>query len=106
MRRHYYAGAPLALEMSWDNVTATERVLIGKDLFNRQEPQGVVPAYRWQRARSAGGWTLLGTMVAPGFVPDGFELREDWTPDIDYYRDRLGVLRRMQDKDIFNVDVM
>lgn len=73
----------MTLEMSWDNGTATERVLLGGDVFDGQEPQGVVPAYRWQRARSEGDWTLLGTTVAPGFVPDGFEMREDWMPKSD-----------------------
>lgn len=79
--RHHYAGASFTLEMSWNNGTATERVLLGDDIFGGQEPQGVVPAYRWQRARSEGDWTLLGTTVAPGFLESGFEMRQDWTPD-------------------------
>lgn len=81
--RHYYAGAPLTLEMSWDNGTATEQVLLGGDIFEGQEPQSVVPEYRWQRARSKGDWTLLGTTVAPAFVPEGFEMRENWMPNGD-----------------------
>ena len=81
MRRHHYAGAPLTLELSWDNGSATDRVLLGDAVFRGQEPQGVVPARRWQRARSEGDWTLVGTTVAPGFVESGFEMREDWGPD-------------------------
>lgn len=67
--------------MSWDNGTATERVLLGDDIFEGQVPQGVVAAHRWQRARSKGEWTLVGTTVAPGFVESGFEMREAWMPD-------------------------
>lgn len=71
----------MTLEMSWDNGTATERVLLGSDIFGGQAPQAAIPAYRWQRARSEGEWTLVGTTVAPGFVEDGFEMRKDWMPD-------------------------
>ncbi|KAF3035110.1 hypothetical protein E8E12_004741 [Didymella heteroderae] len=70
--RRYYAGAPLTLEMSWDNGIETKRVLLGGEIFDGLEPQGIVPACRWQRARSEGDWTSLGTTVAPEFVPDGF----------------------------------
>ncbi|KAF2631792.1 hypothetical protein BU25DRAFT_407435 [Macroventuria anomochaeta] len=75
---HHYAGAVLTLEMSWGNGTATERVLLGDDIFGGQEPQGIVPAHRWQRVRSLGEWTLVGTTMAPGFAENGFEMREDW----------------------------
>lgn len=79
--RHHYAGAPLTLEMLWDDGTVTESVLLGNDIFDGQVPQAVVSALRWQRARSEGEWTLVGTTVAPGFVESGFELRRDWMPD-------------------------
>lgn len=76
--------------MSWDNGTVTGRALVGGEVFDGQEPQGVVPAYRWQRARSEGDWTLLGTTVAPGFVPDGFEMKQDWSPDDGCWRQQCG----------------
>lgn len=69
------------LEMSWDNGTATEQVLLSGDVFDGQEPQGVVPRCRWQRVRSEGDWTLLGTTVAPGFGESEFEMRGDRIPD-------------------------
>ena len=36
--------------------------------------QVVVPAGRWQAARSLGGWTLVSCTVSPGFRFDSFEL--------------------------------
>lgn len=42
----------------------------------------MVPAGAWQRARSLGAYTLVGTTMAPGIDVDGFELaHEGWEPD-------------------------
>ncbi|EMD95089.1 hypothetical protein COCC4DRAFT_151581 [Bipolaris maydis ATCC 48331] len=71
---HYYAGAPLKLDLSWNNGTATEHKLLGNDIFENQSPQIVIEKGRWQRATSLGTWTLVGTTVAPGFSEDGFQL--------------------------------
>lgn len=70
---HYYAGAPLQLDLSWNNGTATEHKLLGDNIFANQSPQVVIEKGRWQRATSLGTWTLVGTTVAPGFS-EGFEL--------------------------------
>jgi predicted cupin superfamily sugar epimerase len=76
---HYYAGASLALSIA-DNGRAVRRVL-GNDLTKRQQPQIVVPANAWQRARSLGDYTLVGCTVAPGFEFEKFELAtEDFRP--------------------------
>jgi len=78
---HFYAGAPLALEISEDG-RARRRVSLGNDLAGGQEPQAMVPAGAWQSARSLGDWTLVGCTVAPAFRFEGFELApEGWTPD-------------------------
>ncbi|USP80014.1 uncharacterized protein yc1106_07288 [Curvularia clavata] len=71
---HYYAGAPLQLDLSWNNGTATERNILGSDIFGNQTPQVVIDKGRWQRATSLGDWTLVGTTVAPGFIEQGYEL--------------------------------
>jgi predicted cupin superfamily sugar epimerase len=77
---HYYAGAPLQLEISADG-GALETILLGPDLLAGQRPQGVVPAHSWQAAASLGAWTLVGCTVAPGFEFSAFELAPpQWRP--------------------------
>jgi predicted cupin superfamily sugar epimerase len=76
---HYYAGAPLVLEMSQESVI--RRMKLGPDIALGERPQGVVPAGHWQAAESLGEWTLAGCTVAPGFEFSGFELApKDWQP--------------------------
>jgi len=70
---HWYAGAPLALEMS-PPPGHVERVILGCDLNGGERPQAVVPAHAWQAAQTLGDWTLVGCTVAPGFEFAGFEL--------------------------------
>jgi uncharacterized protein len=77
---HWYAGAPLALEIS-QTPGRVERVMLGCDLNSSERPQAVVPARAWQAAQSLGDWTLVGCTVAPGFEFAGFELApKDWKP--------------------------
>jgi len=76
---HYYAGAPLVLEMSEES--AIRRMKLGPDIALGERPQGVVPAGHWQAAESLGEWTLVGCTVAPGFEFSGFEMApKDWQP--------------------------
>ncbi|KAK0667932.1 RmlC-like cupin domain-containing protein [Cercophora samala] len=78
---HYYAGAPLTLSLSTSDGTGYRNVVLGQEIFNGEKPQVVVQRGEWQRARSAGKWTLVGTTVAPGFVESGFELAPPgWVP--------------------------
>jgi len=78
---HYYAGAPLVLEMAASERGPIERVTLGPDLAAGQRPQAVVPVHVWQAAASLGDWTLVGCTVAPGFQYEGFELApKDWAP--------------------------
>jgi uncharacterized protein len=77
---HWYAGAPLALEIS-QTAGRVERVTLGCDLNAGERPQAVVPAHAWQAAQSLGEWTLVGCTVAPGFEYAGFELApKNWKP--------------------------
>jgi uncharacterized protein len=77
---HWYAGAPLALEIL-QTPGRVERVMLGCDLNSGERPQAVVPAHVWQAAQSLGDWTLVGCTVAPGFEFGGFELApKDWEP--------------------------
>jgi predicted cupin superfamily sugar epimerase len=77
---HWYAGAPLKLDIVKPNaMPATVR--LGPDLGAGERPQAIVPVYAWQAAESLGAWTLVGCTVAPGFDFAGFELApEGWSP--------------------------
>ena len=76
---HYYAGAPLKLEVV--DGSKEEIFHLGADINAGEVPQVTVPARAWQAAESLGPWTLTGCTVAPGFSFDGFELAPaDWSP--------------------------
>ena len=78
---HYYAGAPLLLEIAEQEKAPIRRVTLGPDLAAGERPQAVVSTGAWQAAASLGEWTLVGCTVAPGFEFAGFELApKDWTP--------------------------
>jgi predicted cupin superfamily sugar epimerase len=72
---HYYAGAPLQLELSPAGGPITS-VRLGADLAAGERPQLIVPKDHWQRAWSLGDWTLVGCTVAPGFTFAGFTLAD------------------------------
>jgi uncharacterized protein len=78
---HYYAGAPLKLEITDTQEGPVRRVRLGPDLAAGERPQAVVPRFAWQAAESLGDWTLVGCTVAPAFEFAGFEMAPpDWTP--------------------------
>jgi predicted cupin superfamily sugar epimerase len=82
---HYYAGAPLMLEMADGDGGLVRRIKLGPDLAAGERPQAVVPAGVWQAAESLGDWTLVGCTVgctvAPAFEFAGFELApKGWKP--------------------------
>jgi uncharacterized protein len=78
---HWYAGAPLALDIA-PQPGRIERLTLGGDLVaSGERPQAIVPAHAWQAAVSFGDWTLCGCTVAPGFDFSGFELApKGWSP--------------------------
>jgi uncharacterized protein len=77
---HWYAGAPLTLEIA-PSPGRIERITLGADLAAGERPQAVVPAHVWQAAQTRGDWTLCGCTVAPGFEFSGFEIAPaDWSP--------------------------
>jgi predicted cupin superfamily sugar epimerase len=77
---HYYAGAPMHLDVSVDGITV-EQVVLVTSLATGERPQHVVAAGAWQSARSLGRWSLVGCTVSPAFELAGFELAaEGWEP--------------------------
>lgn len=78
---HWYAGAPLRLEIA-QAAGRIDRAILGGDLGAGECPQVVVPAHAWQAAQTLGDWTLCGCTVAPGFDFATFELApKDWQPE-------------------------
>ncbi len=80
---HWYAGAPLQLDIAEDGQGGASFIL-GHDLATGQRPQGIVPPDAWQSARSLGAWTLVGCTVSPAFSFEGFEMAPTgWEPGAD-----------------------
>ncbi len=78
---HWYAGAPLQLEIA-AAPGRIERVTLGGDISAGLRPQAVVPAKSWQAAQTTGDWTLVGCTVAPGFDFAKHELApREWSPE-------------------------
>jgi hypothetical protein len=78
---HYYAGAPLTLEIAAGGQSINTHVTLGPDLAAGERPQAIVPGGAWQAAESLGAWTLVGCTVAPGFEFERFELAPaGWRP--------------------------
>jgi len=78
---HYYAGAPLKLEIADTDHGPIRRLRLGTDFSAGECPQAVVPRQAWQAAESLGDWTLVGCTVAPGFEFAGFEVApQGWAP--------------------------
>jgi uncharacterized protein len=64
---HHYLGSSLELH-TINDAGQHERVELGPDLRNGEQPQWVVPAATFQAARVIGdGFALVGCTVAPGF---------------------------------------
>jgi predicted cupin superfamily sugar epimerase len=72
---HWYAGAPLQLQIG-KTIAKPKTHVLGNDLAKGQCPQIVVPAHHWQCACSLGDFTLVGCTVAPGFLFEKFELAD------------------------------
>jgi predicted cupin superfamily sugar epimerase len=78
---HWYAGAPLQLEIA-AAPGRVERVTLGGDISAGLRPQAVVPPQAWQAAQTLGDWTLLGCTVAPGFDFARHEVApQRWSPE-------------------------
>lgn len=72
---HFYLGDPCEAVMVSPEGRLQEATL-GQDVRAGMRVQHIVPAGTWQGTRllPGGSWTLLGTTMAPGFHPAGFEL--------------------------------
>jgi predicted cupin superfamily sugar epimerase len=73
---HFYAGDPL--EHTCEGTEGrVDRVIMGPDPTAGHVSQVVVAPGVWQSARPLGRYALMGATVAPAFMFEGFELRQD-----------------------------
>jgi predicted cupin superfamily sugar epimerase len=72
---HFYLGDPCEA-VSVDPAGDLTVTILGSDITAGMIVQHIVPAGTWQGTRlvEGGEWALLGTTMAPGFHPSGFEL--------------------------------
>lgn len=76
----WHGGAPLVLEIAPPGESGFAHRL-GPDIGLGESFQGVVAKNHWQRAWSAGDWTLVSCVVAPAFLFSGFEMAPPgWEP--------------------------
>lgn len=71
---HFYLGDPLEMLLLFPD-GSSRVVTLGQDLDAGQVPQLVVPGGVWQgsRVKPGGSFSLLGTTMAPGFIPEDYE---------------------------------
>jgi predicted cupin superfamily sugar epimerase len=76
---HFYAGDPLDLQVASESLDVIEHVTLS-GLDGPGELVHVVPAGKWQSARSRGDYSLVGCTVAPGFDFADFSFLEGEQP--------------------------
>ena len=71
---HFYLGDPVEMLLLQAD-GRVEDVTLGPDVLKGEHVQFVVPHGAWQgsRLRDGGRFALLGTTMAPGFDPRGYE---------------------------------
>lgn len=71
----HHCGAPLRMLLI-DPDGRSQEVTIGPDVAAGQQPQFAVPGGWWQGSSADGPWSLVSTVVAPGFEWADFTLGE------------------------------
>gem|GEM_PF-63622 len=69
----HHAGSALRM-LVIDPAGAAQEVVIGSDVRAGEHPQFHVPASWWQGSSTDGGWSLVSTVVSPGFDWSDFVL--------------------------------
>jgi predicted cupin superfamily sugar epimerase len=90
----FHAGAPLRMLLLGSGQEREET--IGSDVQAGLVPQLLVPSGIWQGAASTGGWSLVSTVVVPGFDWDDFQLgdRADLTEAFPDWAQHIAALTR------------
>ena len=89
---HFYLGDPVELLLLKQD-GSSEVLTLGHDILNGQRVQFAVPAGVWQGSRlvPGGGFALMGTTMAPGFI-DGDYTAGERDSLIKQYPDRTGLI--------------
>jgi predicted cupin superfamily sugar epimerase len=69
----HHSGSPLRMLLI-DPDGRPREVIIGPDVHAGQQPQFLVPANWWQGSSTDGAWSLVSTVVMPGFEWSDFVL--------------------------------
>lgn len=73
----WHSGSPLQLTLggTGEQPGQEEHIILGPDVLNGQQPQALVPAHVWQKAKPLGDEPVfVSCVVAPGFHFDDFKL--------------------------------
>jgi len=93
---HFYSGDPAHLLLLRPDGIAEEIVL------DRDHPAYVVPENVWQGSAPVGpgGWSFVGTTMAPGFIPEDFQPGERKALSQRYpaFRKQITALTRTKDQ--------
>lgn len=73
---HFYEGEPLELFTADADLGRITQQMLGP-VAEAARPVQIVPADRWQAARSTGAYTLVGCTVGPGFEFEDFQMLAD-----------------------------
>ena len=94
---HFYLGDPFGLVLLEDGGRSST-VVLGHDLAGGQVVQATVPPGTWMGGRPvpAGGWSLVGSTMAPGFGEGDYQAgdRETLTRDHPSRADEIARLIR------------
>jgi uncharacterized protein len=93
----HHSGSPLRMLLI-DPDGAAHQVVIGPDALSGAHPQFHVPAEWWQGSSTDGPWSLVSTVVSPGFDWHDFVLgdREQLVAFCPSATDRIEELTRIQ----------
>lgn len=78
---HFCEGDPLELFWLEDDGTRWMQARLGPLDEGGSSPMEVVPAHRWQAARTTGAYTLVSCLVGPGFDFADFSMLADHPHD-------------------------
>ncbi|MBD0378950.1 cupin domain-containing protein [Paenibacillus sedimenti] len=73
----WHSGSPLVLTLggTGEYPETAQEIILGPDVLNGQQPQALVPANVWQKAKPLGNEPVfVSCVVAPGFHYDDFKL--------------------------------
>lgn len=73
----WHSGSPLLLTLGGtaEQPETAKELILGPDVLNGQQPQALVPANVWQKAKPLGNDPVfVSCVVAPGFHYDDFKL--------------------------------